>query len=67
MPDPAEQERLLNEALASGDVGYVAHVLEGIARLRGIQVTLSRDSLPNVLRVMKTLGITLTARLSPPA
>lgn len=33
---PEAQEELLNDALASGDAGYVAHALGVIARARGM-------------------------------
>jgi len=59
-----DHETLLNEALASGDAGFVAHAFEVVARSRGVQVTLTRDSLPDLLRALKAMGITLTARLA---
>ena len=36
LTSPASQEELLNDALASGDAGYVAHALGIIARARGM-------------------------------
>lgn len=60
-----DHESLLNEALASADSAYVVHALQVVAMARGVQVTLTRDSLPDWLRAMQALGITLTARLTP--
>jgi hypothetical protein len=65
-----DHEALLTEAFASGDAGFVSHALEIVARARGVQVTLTRDSLPELLRVMRRLGLTLTVHLDsagPPA
>ena len=47
---PEAQERLLDDALDSGDAGYVAHALGTIARARGMssiaeQTGLSRQAL----------------------
>ena len=36
LASPQAQEELLNDALASGDAGYVAHALGVIARARGM-------------------------------
>jgi probable addiction module antidote protein len=36
LTSPSSQEELLNDALASGDAGYVSHALGIIARARGM-------------------------------
>jgi probable addiction module antidote protein len=51
---PQAQEELLNDALASGDAGYVAHALGVIARARGMsevarQAGVTREALYRAL------------------
>jgi len=73
---PDAQEDLLNDALATGHAGYVAHALGVIARARGMtEVTcgtlhksLSEADdlrLSTLLDVARALGVTFTVRITP--
>src|ERR1700680_4776486 len=62
--DPASQAELLNDALETGDAGYIANALGIIARARGMTPIAKEEEgnprLTTLLNVVHALGLKLT-------